>query len=61
MLGLGFAATGRPAPAGWFAGLIDAMISRASLDPALELPVEQAILRTILVRFLRAVPPPAGA
>ncbi|MFB9684685.1 TetR/AcrR family transcriptional regulator [Amycolatopsis plumensis] len=48
------------AAAGWVAGLIDAMISRASLDPGLDLPAEQAILRTILIRFLRPVPPPAG-
>jgi AcrR family transcriptional regulator len=43
------------AAAGWLVGLIDAMISRASLDPDLDLPAEQAILRTILVRFLRPV------
>lgn len=48
------------AAAGWVTGLIDAMISRASLDPDLDLPAEQAILRTILVRFLRPVPPPDG-
>ncbi|MCR6489463.1 TetR/AcrR family transcriptional regulator [Amycolatopsis sp. OK19-0408] len=48
------------AAAGWVAGLIDAMISRASLDPDLDLPAEQAILRTILVRFLRPVSPPPG-
>jgi AcrR family transcriptional regulator len=52
------------AAAGWVAGLIDAMISRAALDPDLDLPAEQAVLRTILVRFLRPVsevPAPAGA
>ena len=52
------------AAAGWLVGLIDAMISRASLDPDLDLPAEQAILRTILVRFLRpvhAVPAPDGS
>jgi AcrR family transcriptional regulator len=49
------------AAAGWVAGLIDAMISRASLDPDLDLPAEQAVLRTILVRFLRPVSPPDGA
>ncbi|GLY36299.1 TetR family transcriptional regulator [Amycolatopsis sp. NBRC 101858] len=49
------------AAAGWVAGLIDAMISRAALDPGLDLPAEQAILRTILVRFLRPVSPPDGA
>lgn len=49
------------AAAGWVAGLIDAMISRASLDPELDLPAEQAILRTILVRFLRPVSAPDGA
>ncbi|MDQ7809958.1 TetR/AcrR family transcriptional regulator [Amycolatopsis sp. A133] len=49
------------AAAGWVAGLIDAMISRASLDPDLDLPAEQAILRTILIRFLRPVSPPDGA
>ncbi|WP_103353919.1 TetR/AcrR family transcriptional regulator [Amycolatopsis sp. CA-128772] len=43
------------AAAGWVAGLIDAMISRAAIDPDLELAAEQAILRTILVRFLRPV------
>ncbi|GHG23207.1 MULTISPECIES: TetR/AcrR family transcriptional regulator [Amycolatopsis] len=48
------------AAAGWVAGLIDAMISRASLDPGLDLPAEQAILRTILIRFLRPVSPPSG-
>jgi AcrR family transcriptional regulator len=48
------------AASGWVAGLIDAMISRAGLDPDLDLPAEQAILRTILIRFLRPVPPPAG-
>jgi AcrR family transcriptional regulator len=47
------------AAAGWVAGLIDAMISRASLEHDLDLPAEQAILRTILIRFLRPVPPPA--
>src|SRR5207302_3352726 len=36
------------AAAGWVAGLIDAMISRAGLDPDLDLPAEQAVLRTIL-------------
>ncbi|WIY04546.1 TetR/AcrR family transcriptional regulator [Amycolatopsis mongoliensis] len=49
------------AAAGWVAGLIDAMILRASLDPDLDLPAEQAVLRTILVRFLRPVSPPDGA
>ena len=49
------------AAASWVAGLIDAMISRASLDPDLDLPAEQAVLRTILVRFLRPVSPPDGA
>jgi AcrR family transcriptional regulator len=51
------------AAAGWVAGLIDAMISRAGLDPDLDLPAEQAVLRTILVRFLRPVsevPAPDG-
>ncbi|WP_410667042.1 TetR/AcrR family transcriptional regulator [Amycolatopsis sp. cmx-4-68] len=43
------------AAAGWVAALVDAMISRAGLDPDLDLPAEQAILRTILVRFLRPV------
>jgi AcrR family transcriptional regulator len=43
------------AVAGWLVGLIDAMISRAGLDPDLDLAAEQAILRTILVRFLRPV------
>lgn len=49
------------AAASWVAGLIDAMISRAGLDPDLDLPAEQAVLRTILVRFLRPVSPPDGA
>jgi AcrR family transcriptional regulator len=49
------------AVAGWVAGLVDAMISRAALDPGLDLPAEQAILRTILIRFLRPVSPPDGA
>ncbi|MEU5258464.1 TetR/AcrR family transcriptional regulator [Amycolatopsis sp. NPDC021455] len=49
------------AAAGWVAGLIDAMISRASLDPDLDLAAEQAILRTILIRFLRPVSPTDGA
>jgi AcrR family transcriptional regulator len=48
------------AAAGWLLGLIDAMISRASLDPDLDLPAEQAILRTILIRFLRPVSPTDG-
>jgi TetR/AcrR family transcriptional regulator, transcriptional repressor of aconitase len=48
------------AAAGWLAGLIDAMISRASLDPDLDLAAELAILRTILIRFLRPVSPPGG-
>jgi AcrR family transcriptional regulator len=48
------------AAAGWVAGLLDAMISRVSLDPALDLAAELVILRTILVRFLRPVSPPAG-
>jgi AcrR family transcriptional regulator len=48
------------AAAGWVAGLLDAIISRASLDPDLDLAAEQAILRTILIRFLRPVPSPAG-
>ncbi|MEU4518384.1 TetR/AcrR family transcriptional regulator [Amycolatopsis sp. NPDC024027] len=48
------------AAAGWVAGLIDAMISRASLEHDLDLPAEQAILRTILIRFLRPVPHPEG-
>jgi hypothetical protein len=37
------------------------MISRASIDPALDLAAEQAILRTILIRFLRPVSLPDGA
>ncbi|MFJ7211205.1 TetR/AcrR family transcriptional regulator [Amycolatopsis sp. NPDC098790] len=49
-----------PAAAGWVAGLLDAIISRASLDSDLDLAAEQAILRTILIRFLRPVSPPAG-
>ncbi len=49
------------AAAGWVAGLLDAIISRASLDPDLDLAAEQAILRTILIRFLRPVSPPDGA
>ncbi|KDN17870.1 TetR/AcrR family transcriptional regulator [Amycolatopsis rifamycinica] len=48
------------AAAGWLAGLIDAMVSRASLDPDLDLAAELAILRTILIRFLRPVSPPDG-
>ncbi|WP_410563023.1 TetR/AcrR family transcriptional regulator [Amycolatopsis sp. cmx-4-61] len=48
------------AAAGWVAGLVDAMISRASLDPGLDLAAEQAILRTILIRFLRPVALPDG-
>ena len=48
------------AVAGWLVGLIDAMISRASLDPDLDLAAEQAILRTILIRFLRPVSPTDG-
>ena len=48
------------AAAGWVAGLIDAMISRVSLDPGLDLAAELAILRTILIRFLRPVSAPAG-
>lgn len=48
------------AAAGCFAGLLDAIISRASLDPDLDLAAEQAILRTILIRFLRPVSPPDG-
>ncbi|WP_410608853.1 TetR/AcrR family transcriptional regulator [Amycolatopsis sp. lyj-109] len=48
------------AAAGWVAGLIDAMISRAGLDPGLDLAAEQAILRTILIRFLRPVSRPDG-
>ncbi|MEV4051046.1 TetR/AcrR family transcriptional regulator [Amycolatopsis sp. NPDC049688] len=48
------------AAAGWVAGLIDAMISRAGLDPDLDLAAEQAILRTILIRFLRPVSPTEG-
>ncbi|WP_290056745.1 TetR/AcrR family transcriptional regulator [Amycolatopsis solani] len=48
------------AAAGWVAGLLDAMISRAALDPDLDLAAERAILRTILIRFLRPVPPPPG-
>jgi len=48
------------AAAGWVAGLVDAMISRAGLDPDLDLAAEQAILRTILIRFLRPVSPPEG-
>ncbi|NBH03936.1 TetR/AcrR family transcriptional regulator [Amycolatopsis sp. SID8362] len=49
------------AAAGWVTGLLDAMISRAGLDPDLDLAAEQAILRTILIRFLRPVSPPAGS
>jgi AcrR family transcriptional regulator len=48
------------AAAGWVAALVDAMMSRAGLDPDLDLTAEQAILRTILIRFLRPVPPAAG-
>jgi AcrR family transcriptional regulator len=48
------------AAAGWVAGLLDAIISRASLDPDLDLAAEQTILRTILIRFLRPVSPPDG-
>jgi AcrR family transcriptional regulator len=48
------------AVAGWLAGLIDAMISRVSLDPDLDLEAELGILRTILIRFLRPVPAPDG-
>ncbi|WP_028927829.1 TetR/AcrR family transcriptional regulator [Pseudonocardia acaciae] len=46
------------AAAGWVAALVDALISRASLDPDLDPSAERAVLRTILVRFLRPV---AGA
>jgi len=49
------------AAASWVAALIDALISRTSLDPDIDLPAEQAILRVILVRFLRPVSPPDGA
>jgi len=48
------------AVAGWLAGLVDAMISRAGIDPGLDLAAEQAILRTILIRFLRPVSPTDG-
>jgi AcrR family transcriptional regulator len=48
------------AAAGWVVGLLDAIISRASLDPDLDRAAELAILRTILIRFLRPVPAPAG-
>lgn len=41
----------------WVAALIDALISRTSLDPDIDLPAEQEILRVILVRFLRPVAP----
>lgn len=48
------------AAASWVAALIDALISRTSLDPDIDLPAEQEILRVILVRFLRPVSPPDG-
>ena len=48
------------AAASWVAALIDALISRMSLDPDIDLPAEQEILQVILVRFLRPVSPPDG-
>jgi AcrR family transcriptional regulator len=52
------------AAAGWVAALADALITRAAFDPDVDTAAELAILRTILVRFLRPVPavsPPDGA
>jgi AcrR family transcriptional regulator len=37
---------------GWVAGLLDALVSRASFDPGLEVDEERAMLRLILTRFL---------
>ncbi|WP_033291378.1 TetR/AcrR family transcriptional regulator [Amycolatopsis jejuensis] len=42
-----------PADAGnWIVALVDALLSRASLDPALDTGHEQAVLRTLLERML---------
>jgi AcrR family transcriptional regulator len=52
------------AAAGWVAALADALITRAAFDPDVDTAAELAILRTILIRFLRPVPvvsPPDGA
>ncbi|WP_410619495.1 TetR/AcrR family transcriptional regulator [Amycolatopsis sp. cmx-8-4] len=51
------------AAAGWVAALADALITRAAFDPDVDTAAELAILRTILIRFLRpvsAVSPPDG-
>ncbi len=50
-----------PAAAGWVAALADALITRAAFDPDVDVAAELAILRTILIRFLRPVSPPDGA
>jgi AcrR family transcriptional regulator len=44
------------AAAGWVAALADALITRAAFDPGVDTAAELAILRTILIRFLRPVP-----
>ncbi|MEA5359734.1 helix-turn-helix domain-containing protein [Amycolatopsis sp., V23-08] len=49
------------AAAGWVAALADALITRAAFDPDVDTAAELAILRTILIRFLRPVSAPDGA
>ncbi|WP_328645476.1 TetR/AcrR family transcriptional regulator [Amycolatopsis sp. NBC_00348] len=48
------------AAAGWVAALADALITRAAFDPDVDTAAELAVLRTILIRFLRPVSPPDG-
>ncbi|WP_329069604.1 TetR/AcrR family transcriptional regulator [Amycolatopsis sp. NBC_01480] len=44
----------------WVFALVDALLSRASLDPGLDAEHEQAVLRLLLERVLCPVPPPGG-
>ncbi|MFE0020029.1 TetR/AcrR family transcriptional regulator [Amycolatopsis sp. NPDC059021] len=50
--------------ANWITALMDALISRANMDPELDVAAERAMLKVILTRFLRpdsAVSAPGGA
>jgi AcrR family transcriptional regulator len=44
----------------WIFALVDALLSRASLDPGLDVDHEQAVLHLLLERLLCPVPPPSG-
>ncbi|GAA1963580.1 TetR/AcrR family transcriptional regulator [Amycolatopsis minnesotensis] len=46
--------------ANWMAALVDALLSRANMDPDLDVAAERAMLKLILSRFLRTTPADRG-